>query len=229
VTIGGPDVDASGPFFHVAHEHSSIYASSAKFRGGGAHRDRRRVRLGLPRDEAGVSMTFGLGQAHALLVVLGTAVAQLLSGPGQAESAPTPFCFGEAATIVGTEGDDLLEGTSGEDVIVTLGGDDTVYGYGGRDRICAAYPGTKTLFGDAPDPGSNGRDGRDLILGGPEGDFINGGRGEDRIWGLGEDDRIEGAGGDDYLHGGPGEDFVDGGPGIDTCVRANVIVRCEIE
>ncbi len=39
-----------------------------------------------------------------------------------AASAALPTCFGRAATIVGTDGDDRIVGTSGSDVIVALDG-----------------------------------------------------------------------------------------------------------
>lgn len=45
-------------------------------------------------------------------------------------------CFGEAATIVGTSGDDALIGTDGPDVIVGLGGSDFIFGGDRPDLIC---------------------------------------------------------------------------------------------
>ena len=47
-----------------------------------------------------------------------------------------PQCGGEDATIVGTDGPDVLEGTDEDDVIVGLGGNDTINGKGGNDIIC---------------------------------------------------------------------------------------------
>jgi len=52
-----------------------------------------------------------------------------------AENAP-PTCDGRVATIVGTEGDDILTGTMGDDVIVGLGGNDQISGKEGKDYIC---------------------------------------------------------------------------------------------
>lgn len=50
------------------------------------------------------------------------------------------------ATIVGTDGDDVLRGTSGNDVIHGLGGNDTIEGLGGNDIICGG-PGNDTILG----------------------------------------------------------------------------------
>src|SRR3954454_23757289 len=46
-------------------------------------------------------------------------------------------CFGLPATIVGTEGDDVLVGTPGPDVIVGLGGNDDITPQRGDDLVCA--------------------------------------------------------------------------------------------
>jgi Ca2+-binding RTX toxin-like protein len=76
---------------------------------------------------------------------------------GSAQSEPT--CFGAAATIVGTQGDDQIIGTPGPDVIVTLGGSDSVIGLAGDDRICLG-------------------DGNDIVLPGAGNDMIDGGPGD---------------------------------------------------
>lgn len=65
-------------------------------------------------------------------------VVLLLSAAATAQT-PIPTCGGETATLVGTEGPDMLTGTEGNDVIVALGGDDLVNGGGegiGIDVIC---------------------------------------------------------------------------------------------
>src|SRR5262249_61789201 len=76
---------------------------------------------------------------------------------GSAQNEST--CFGAAATIVGTQGDDQIIGTPGPDVIVTLGGGDSVIGLGGDDRICLG-------------------DGNDIVLPGAGNDMIDGGPGD---------------------------------------------------
>lgn len=80
--------------------------------------------------------------------------------------APTagPSCAGVPATIVGTDGRDVLRGTHGDDVIVGLGGRDTLIGLGGDDIIC-------------------GGDGDDVIVGGLGDDTLHGGAGDDVIIG----------------------------------------------
>ena len=96
--------------------------------------------------------------------------------------AAAPTCFGRAATIVGTIGDDdPLPGTSGDDVIVGRGGNDVIQGRGGDDRIC----------------GNGGVD------------TLQGGRGEDRLQGGGGDDTLLSEVGDDRYLGGTGNDTVD--------------------
>jgi Ca2+-binding RTX toxin-like protein len=100
-----------------------------------------------------------------------------------------PRCHGRRATIVGTEGNDVLHGTPGRDVI---------WGGGGNDQIEGAL-------------------GNDLICGGPGNDLIHGGRGNDTVDGGPGTDRVLGDLGDDKLTGGPGNgDEVGGGLGIDT-------------
>jgi Ca2+-binding RTX toxin-like protein len=90
---------------------------------------------------------------------------------------PQPTCFGLAATIVGTEGNDAdagaLRGTPGDDVIVGLGGQDEIDGFGGNDRIC----------GDAGGDIVNGSSGDDMIDGGPDLDLVEGSAGNDTLVG----------------------------------------------
>ena len=59
--------------------------------------------------------------------VMGMAVVLLTGtlGAGVAAAAPAK-CFGEPATIVGTNGDDSITGTNGPDVIVSRAGADRV-------------------------------------------------------------------------------------------------------
>jgi hypothetical protein len=114
-----------------------------------------------------------------------------------AQSAAT--CEGEAATIVGTAGDDNLVGTPGDDVIAGLGGNDRIDGLGGNDRIC-------------------GGDGDDRIDGGDDADVVFGNAGTDAL--LGGDDN-------DFLNGGTGTDSGDGGPGFNACVNLETETNCQ--
>ena len=83
---------------------------------------------------------------------------------GLAVAASGPTCGGFEATIVGTEGRDVLRGTPGRDVIVGLGGNDVILGLGGDDVLC-------------------GGDGDDVIIGGTGDDVIYGGTGNDVLIG----------------------------------------------
>jgi Ca2+-binding RTX toxin-like protein len=128
-----------------------------------------------------------------LLLPLSLTLAFLLASSLTAASAweqEEPRCHGARATIIGTEGDDVLHGTPDRDVIWGGGGDDTIFGSLGNDVIC----------------------------GGPGADLIHGGRGNDLAdGGAGDGDRVIGDLGDDKLLGGPGDDDeVAGGLGIDT-------------
>jgi len=127
---------------------------------------------------------------------------------GVAHAETPPSCFGERATIVGTDGDDTIHGTPHKDVIVTGDGNDTVYGEGGNDRICAQSsqpnPVIKRLYGGTGD---------DRIKGSPRTNFIHGGRGNDHVYGG----NVEG----NTLYDGPGDDYVAGGDGIDHFIAGS--------
>lgn len=127
-----------------------------------------------------------------------------------------PTCFGEIATIVGTDEADVLTGTPGHDVIAGLGGDDLIRGLGGDDLICAG-------------------EGHDTVQGGQGDDSIDGGGGNDRLSGMAGEDLLLGGNGDDQLAGGPGADVVDGGggsnriqggPGADACSNGARLRSC---
>jgi Ca2+-binding RTX toxin-like protein len=103
-------------------------------------------------------------------------------------SAAVPRCFGEKATIVGTDRSDVIVGTGRADVIVGLGGGDTIRGGGRNDLICA----------------------------GAGADLVKGGDGIDLIFGEGGDDRLLGGPGDfNQIVPGRGDDFVNAGPAFE--------------
>lgn len=131
-------------------------------------------------------------------------------------------CFGNDATIVGTEEDDVLEGTPGNDVISALAGDDVVRGGGGNDTICGGA-GADSIEGDA---------GRDAVAVGRGADDARGGEGSDIIVEFSSDrctgclpfdtaardaseDVISGGAGNDALGTEGGNDTIDGGEGQD--------------
>ena len=135
------------------------------------------------------------------MILVGIALfAQNAGAGGQPEA---PRCHGKKATILGTNGDDLIRGTDQPDVIVSLGGDDTIYAGLGNDVVCAGA-------------------GDDLLHGGRGNDLLDGGAGTDRVFGdLGDDRAMGGGGDDDEVSGGLGIDTVSGGPGSDDLVRGD--------
>jgi uncharacterized repeat protein (TIGR01451 family) len=132
----------------------------------------------------------------------------------QAPKPPKPKkCSGQAATITGTRGNDLLTGTSGADVVAALGGNDTIVTGRGGDLICAG-PGIDRVKG--------GR-GPDTVHGGGSNDRIRGSRGRDQLLGEGGPDRLRGNRGADLLEGGAAFDRCKGGKGRD------VLRTCELD
>lgn len=124
-------------------------------------------------------------------------------------------CFGRAATIIGTAGDDVITGTNGNDVIVTFGGNDTVIGRDGFDRICLG-PGDDTGEGGRKRDRIDGGWGDDEISGGEGKDILWGGDGKDKLWGNTHADTLFGGDGADDLTGGDGADLLFGGAGSDN-------------
>ena len=81
-----------------------------------------------------------------------------------------PMCNGLPATIVGTNGNEVIHGTDGDDVIVGLGGNDVIHGYAGNDILCGGE-GYDKIFGYSGD---------DIIFASVgDGDAIAGGDGID--------------------------------------------------
>lgn len=154
----------------------------------------------------------------------------LLTGGAPASADDVTECQGHPATIVGTEGDDVLSGTSGDDVIAGLGGDDIIGGRAGNDVICGGE-GDDRIFGGAGTDVLVGGAGNDTAayMGAPTGVTVDlargeasGGFGVDRLAeiesaiGSAKDDTLLGDAADNRLHGGPGRDALDGGEGDDT-------------
>lgn len=147
--------------------------------------------------------TSSLVAALALIGLGSGAVA--VAAPDAGSKAPR--CHGKVATIVGTDGDDVLRGTPKRDVIWGGPGEDVILGGLGSDTIC----------GGAGDDRIYGRRGNDLINGGAGTDRVYGGLGDDRLTGgPGEGDDVGGGLGIDTISGGPGdEDLVHGDYGYD--------------
>jgi hypothetical protein len=112
--------------------------------------------------------------------------AQLLPAFTLPAAAPSAVsCQGVPATIVGTDGSDVIRGTDGPDVIAAGGGHDVVLARQGDDLVC-------------------GGSGADLVRGGGGADVLAGGRGMDSLFGGNGDDMISGGDGDDGCLQGPG-------------------------
>jgi Ca2+-binding RTX toxin-like protein len=152
------------------------------------------------------------------LLRLSTAAA-LVAAPltfASAAQAATPTCFGHAATIVGTDGQDTIHGTPDDDVIVAGDGPDEVFGEGGDDIIC----GGDGSFDDDDALGDrlHGGAGNDRIDGGPGNDVLYGDGGKDKLYGRDDDDSLSGGKGNDEEYGELGWDGFSGGPGNDRMV-----------
>ncbi|HEY2333873.1 MAG TPA: calcium-binding protein [Solirubrobacterales bacterium] len=132
------------------------------------------------------------------IAIAGAALAAVvfIAAAPASEEEEVPRCHGRRATIVGTEGDDVLQGTPGRDVIWGGGGDDAISGSLGNDLLC-------------------GGPGADVIHGGRGNDVVDGGAGDgDRVYGdLGDDKLLGGSGNYDEVAGGLGIDTLNGGPG----------------
>jgi Ca2+-binding RTX toxin-like protein len=154
-------------------------------------------------------------------------VALPVAGSSPAGSATVRTCFGHAATIVGTSGDDFLAGKADvSDVIVGLGGNDSIKGdddfTGGSapDFLCGG-PGADRVSGSDGDDHLNGGDGRDIVRGWDGDDVEQGNAGADWVGTSSyegadsSNDISRGGHGDDVVWSGWGADHLYGGPGKD--------------
>lgn len=85
-----------------------------------------------------------------------------------------------AATINGTEENDVLAGLGGSNTLQGFGGNDSLTGNGGDDTLNGGN-GNDTLSGGAGFDRLNGGDGINSLNGGADGDIFNGGAGADSI------------------------------------------------
>ena len=178
-----------------------------------------------------------IGKLWLVTLVVVSLLGSVMASSAAAQTTWT--CFGQAATIVGTPGDDVLSGTSGVDVFAAREGNDVIRGLGGEDIICAGK-GDDTIYGGAGFDIIFGAQGDDLIFsanGSSEGFRADnrgarmfGGAGNDTIHGSDRWDRMQGGLGIDTMHGyegrdwiraGAGADQVDGGAGIDDLHGGN--------
>ena len=122
-------------------------------------------------------------QFALMAVVAAALVFRLLPAAG----APPPgeACFGRAATITGTDGDNTLTGTAGNDVIVGRGGDDAISGKGGDDLVCSGDGADKVIMFASADKVDLGA-GNDIVTleltaGVPKMATVIGGSGDDTL------------------------------------------------
>lgn len=141
------------------------------------------------------------------LTMVPAMIAAAAALPSVATAAAGYTCGGATATIVGTDGDDLLTGTTGADVIVGRAGNDEIRGLGGDDIICGG-DGADRIFGGG---------GADDLRGGGGPDEIDGGAGPDSLFGWSGNDTLRGGDGPDEIVGGSGNDEARGGAGFDVC------------
>ena len=116
----------------------------------------------------------------AVWVVVSAVVVLGLAG-GQTQAATEYTCFGQPATIVGTDGDDDLGDTPGVDVIYAGAGDDWVGA--GNDAPDRQHPSVG-----------------DLVCGGPGNDVLGAS--------TASNDQMSGGDGDDWIQGGWGSIFL---------------------
>ncbi len=145
-------------------------------------------------------------------------VASVLAAPAGGQAGAT--CDGETATIVGTDGDDVLTGTPGPDVIAGLGGNDRIDGLDGDDLICGD-DGNDTIRAGRGEDTVLGGAGNDVIRGQQSADLLDGGEGNDTVRGNNGADTIYGRTGNDTLLGGKGQDEIRGGTGFDDIGGGN--------
>lgn len=140
-------------------------------------------------------------------VALAAGVLQLPAvGPAWGATAVT----GDACTIIGTPGDDVLIGTDGPDVICGRGGRDSVRGGPGDDVI--------DLVGS--DGLAYGGPGDDRMYGGVRVIKLYGGDGDDALLGKGARARLDGEAGADVIRQYAATGLASGGPGDDTLYAA---------
>ena len=159
---------------------------------------------------------------------LAALVASLAVFGSIASAVPTPHksvrCAGRTASVLGTEGADVIRvKPGGGHVVAGLGGADRIVGTRRGDVICGGYGndriatdgGADRIIGGAGTDKISAGSGADLIRGGRDADRIAAGAGADRIDTGGAKDSVTGGSGNDILIGLKGNDRLSGGPDAD--------------
>ncbi len=105
----------------------------------------------------------GLIVGFALIIATVVALGRINPDAGVAGSG-VYICEGERATIVGTDGDDVIRGTGGRDVFHAREGNDVVKRSAGADIICGGR-GADELNGGRGEDTLNGGYGVDVCIG----------------------------------------------------------------
>ena len=173
------------------------------------------------------------------LLPLNLAVALLLALPGAASATTTATRVGNAITITGDDGTNVVSVDSNGNFIMYTDptGPNIVAGAGcfqenpslincGQGGV--GLTATVVLGGgddtyddrvartDWPVVDVDAGDGNDTVNGSYGNDTLRGGAGTDTLRGIAGNDQIDGGAGDDTIHGGADDDLIVGGPGRDS-------------
>lgn len=119
------------------------------------------------------------GNVEAVKASVAANVYGIISTAPTINALDRPACKGKTATIIGTDGDDVLQGTPRKDVMVGLAGNDKLSSLAGNDLICGGS-GNDLLLGGKGNDRLHGQNGRDTLKGGPGKDTLKGGTGKDK-------------------------------------------------
>ena len=155
----------------------------------------------------------GINKPVSAAFLSGVMIASVLVAPAGAQSSGG-LCNGLEPTIIGTDGDDVIQGTFRDDVILAGAGNDQIRGGSGNDVICGGA-GNDVIFGDSQRDIIFGEAGNDRLFGGSDVDEIHGGEGDDEIRGDSQNDILFGNAGNDVIYGGSDADEIRGGAGND--------------
>jgi Ca2+-binding RTX toxin-like protein len=126
------------------------------------------------------SFSSGARVRLAVVVAVVGGVGVISAAPASAAPIPLFSCHGQAATIVGTNGSDLIVGSAASDVIVARGGNDQVLARQGDDVVCGGA-GADTLHGEGGGDLLAGEVDDDVIDGGPDFDTVSFARSPDGV------------------------------------------------